>query len=199
MSTPNCNDNRIGSTSLHNNRVNMLVDMMFELSDIEMFSFLQKMNEAEENHKILSSTNVSRMYLLGHEVTAEQKVDVLGDAYREESDELAQFLSDPKVIDIIGLSSGQAGGSAKTEVVEQKEVKVEVKEKTAFDVELTSFSPDGKIKAIKEVKDMFKLGLKEAKDMVERSPVVLQSNVTKEEAEAIKSKLGAIGCVITIK
>ena len=43
---------------------------------------------------------------------------------------------------------------------------VEKKEKTEFEVKLTSFTPEGKIKVIKEVRAITGLGLKEAKELV---------------------------------
>ena len=42
--------------------------------------------------------------------------------------------------------------------------------KTHYDVELQEFDPASKIKLIKEVRAIFNLGLKEAKDLVEASP-----------------------------
>lgn len=45
---------------------------------------------------------------------------------------------------------------------------------------------------------MLNLGLKEAKDLVEKAPAVLQKGVRKEDAEALKEKLEAIGCKITL-
>ena len=45
--------------------------------------------------------------------------------------------------------------------------------KTNFDVVLLSVDPANKIKCIKEVRSISGLGLKEAKDMVEKLPSVL--------------------------
>lgn len=79
--------------------------------------------------------------------------------------------------------------------VEEKEV---VKEKTHFDIELTKYDPAGKIKVIKEIRAIFGLGLKEAKEMVEGAPIWLKKEVAKEEAEALAEKLGAIGAEIRL-
>lgn len=43
---------------------------------------------------------------------------------------------------------------------------VEKKEKTEFEVKLASFTPEGKIKVIKEIRAITNLGLKEAKELV---------------------------------
>jgi large subunit ribosomal protein L7/L12 len=74
-----------------------------------------------------------------------------------------------------------------------------VVEKTSFDVKLLSFDATSKIKVIKEVRaTVTNLGLKEAKELVENVPKVLQKGVTKEQAEEIKTKLQAVGAVIEI-
>lgn len=66
-------------------------------------------------------------------------------------------------------------------------------EKTAFDVKLDAFDAAAKIKVIKEVRTFTSLGLKEAKDLVEKAPTLLKKGVTKEEAESIIAKLKEIG------
>jgi large subunit ribosomal protein L7/L12 len=72
-------------------------------------------------------------------------------------------------------------------------------EKTAFDVKLVSFEATAKIKIIKEVRVVIPgLGLKEAKEMVEGAPVLLQTKVSKEVAEQTKAKLEPLGAVIEI-
>lgn len=45
--------------------------------------------------------------------------------------------------------------------------------KTNWDVELTAIDPANKIKVIKEVRSLCSLGLKEAKDLVDKLPGVL--------------------------
>lgn len=72
-------------------------------------------------------------------------------------------------------------------------------EKTEFDVELTAFAEDKKLKVIKEVKDVAGLSLGEAKDLVTSCPKVVKSGVSKEEAEAIKKQIEEAGGTVTIK
>lgn len=69
----------------------------------------------------------------------------------------------------------------------------EAKEKTAFDVKLEKFDAAAKIKVIKEVRTFTDLGLKEAKEIVEKAPVVLKRGLTKDEAEQIVAKLKEAG------
>ena len=71
-------------------------------------------------------------------------------------------------------------------------------EKTAFDVKLVSFDAKAKIKVIKEVRALAGLGLKEAKEMVEGAPAIIQKEVKKEDAEEVKSKLEELGAVVEI-
>ncbi|CAI0547255.1 unnamed protein product [Linum tenue] len=68
-----------------------------------------------------------------------------------------------------------------------------VEEKTAFDVKLEKFDAAAKIKVIKEVRAFTNLGLKEAKELVEKVPVVLKQGVTKDEANSIIEKIKAAG------
>ncbi|KRM90461.1 50S ribosomal protein L7/L12 [Liquorilactobacillus cacaonum] len=71
-------------------------------------------------------------------------------------------------------------------------------EKDSFDVELTE-SGDQKIKAIKVVREITGLGLKDAKGLVDSVPSIVKEGVSKDEAEEIKAKLEAVGGVITLK
>ncbi|XP_008780881.2 50S ribosomal protein L7/L12-like [Phoenix dactylifera] len=75
----------------------------------------------------------------------------------------------------------------------------EEKEKTAFDIKLEKFDTAAKIKVIKEVRTFTDLGLKEAKELVEKTPVVLKKGVTKEEAEAIAAKLKQVGATVVLE
>ncbi|KAA0034198.1 50S ribosomal protein L7/L12 [Cucumis melo var. makuwa] len=85
---------------------------------------------------------------------------------------------------------GAAAGSSKAE---------EKEEKTAFDVKLEKFDSASKIKVIKEVRSFTNLGLKEAKDLVEKVPAILKQGVTKEEANDIIEKIKAAGGVAVME
>ncbi len=71
-------------------------------------------------------------------------------------------------------------------------------EKTEFDVVLEGFG-DNKIAVIKEVRALTKLGLKEAKELVEGAPKPILEGVKKDEAEAAKEQLEKAGAAVTIK
>jgi len=71
-------------------------------------------------------------------------------------------------------------------------------EKTEFTVVLVEAGAN-KIGAIKEVRAITGLGLKEAKDLVEGAPKPVKEGVNKAEAEEIKKKLEAAGAKVELK
>ncbi|MFT4087834.1 MAG: 50S ribosomal protein L7/L12 [Gordonia sp. (in: high G+C Gram-positive bacteria)] len=72
-------------------------------------------------------------------------------------------------------------------------------EQDEFDVVLES-AGDKKIQVIKVVREVVSgLGLKEAKDLVESAPKALVEKVSKEEAEAVKTKLEEAGATVSLK
>ena len=54
---------------------------------------------------------------------------------------------------------------------------------------LKNIDPNQKIKIIKEVRTLLGLGLKEAKEAVEKLPNILKAGMKKEEAETMKETL----------
>ena len=73
-----------------------------------------------------------------------------------------------------------------------------VEEKTEFDVVLAEVGAE-KIKVIKEVRAITGLGLAEAKAVVEAAPKAIKEGVSKEEAEALKAQLEAVGAKVELK
>ena len=55
-----------------------------------------------------------------------------------------------------------------------------------------------KIGAIKVVREITELGLKEAKDLVDSAPQTVKEGVKKEDAEAIKAKFEEIGATVEL-
>lgn len=70
-------------------------------------------------------------------------------------------------------------------------------EKTEFDVTLEAAGAE-KIKVIKEVRAITGLGLGEAKALVESAPKSLKEGIKKDEAEAIKKQLEAVGATVKL-
>lgn len=71
-------------------------------------------------------------------------------------------------------------------------------EKSEFDVVLTDPGAK-KINAIKVVRAVTGLGLKEAKEAVESAPTVIKEAISKEEAEEIKKQFEEAGAKVEIK
>lgn len=87
------------------------------------------------------------------------------------------------VVSAAPAAGGAAGGAA---------------EQTEFTVVLKSFG-DSKMGVIKAVKDVMGLGLKEAKELVEKAPVNLKEGVSKDEADELVKKLADSGAELEIK
>ena len=71
-------------------------------------------------------------------------------------------------------------------------------EKTDFDVILADVGAE-KIKVIKVVREVTSLGLKEAKELVDNAPKAIKEGISKEDAEALKAQLEAVGATVEIK
>ena len=71
-------------------------------------------------------------------------------------------------------------------------------EQSAFDVVLTNAGQQ-KIQAIKVVRAITGLGLKEAKDLVDGAPNAVKEGVAREEADAIKAQLEEAGAEVEVK
>ena len=83
-------------------------------------------------------------------------------------------------------AAGAAGAAAPAE-----------EEKTEFDVVMKSFGAE-KIKVIKEVRAITGLGLAEAKALVEGVPAKIKEQVSKDDAEALKKQLEAVGAEVEL-
>ncbi|MCU4176011.1 50S ribosomal protein L7/L12 [Carboxylicivirga sp. N1Y90] len=71
-------------------------------------------------------------------------------------------------------------------------------EQTEFDVILNS-AGGSKLAIVKLVKEMTGVGLKDAKELVDKAPTALKEKITKEEAEALKSQLEEAGAEVELK
>ena len=88
----------------------------------------------------------------------------------------------------VGVAVAPAGSVA--EDVEEEQV--------AFDVILNGIG-DKKVQVIKAVREITSLGLKEAKALVDSSPKSIKEGISKEEAEAVKTKMEEVGATVEIK
>ena len=106
-----------------------------------------------------------------------------------ELSELVHALEDTFGVSAAAVAAGPAAGAAAGPVVE---------EKTEFDVVMTDFGAE-KIKVIKEVRGITGLGLADAKALVEGVPAKIKEAVSKEDAEALKAQLEAVGAKVELK
>jgi large subunit ribosomal protein L7/L12 len=95
-----------------------------------------------------------------------------------------------------GGGGGAAGGSANAAAAAP--APEPVKEKEDFGIKLGAVDQKSKIKVIKEVRAITGLGLKEAKELVEKAPVVIKEGVKKEEAENLKKILVEAGAIVDL-
>ncbi|HCC44462.1 MAG: 50S ribosomal protein L7/L12 [Gammaproteobacteria bacterium] len=85
---------------------------------------------------------------------------------------------------VAGAGAGDSGGAAE--------------EKDEFEVVITS-AGDKKVNAIKVVRAVTGLGLKEAKALVDEAPSSVKEGVSKDEAEDIKNQLEEAGASVELK
>jgi large subunit ribosomal protein L7/L12 len=125
-------------------------------------------------------------------------------------DTIIDQLSSMSVLDLVKLSKAlqdQWGVSAAPAMVAAMpgaatagagETAPAVEEQTEFTVTLTEIGPN-KINVIKAVRELTGLGLKEAKDVVDSAPSAVKENVSKDEANAAKTKLEEAGAKVDVK
>lgn len=75
----------------------------------------------------------------------------------------------------------------------------EVEEKSEFDISLDEVPADKKIAVLKIVRGITGLGLKEAKELVESAPKIIQEAVAKDAAEDAKKQIEAAGGKVSLK
>ncbi|CAK9135540.1 unnamed protein product [Ilex paraguariensis] len=106
-------------------------------------------------------------------------------------------MKEPPIVGIMKPgAAGMAGAAMKTSTATKEEKKPE---KTVFELKLESYDAASKIKIIKEVRSFTELGLKEAKDLVEKAPAVFKKGVSKEEGEQIIEKMKAVGAKVVLE
>jgi large subunit ribosomal protein L7/L12 len=74
----------------------------------------------------------------------------------------------------------------------------EVEEKTEFNVMLDEVPADKKIAVLKVVRSLTGLGLKEAKELVESAPKMVQEALGKDAAEDAKTQIEAAGGKVSL-
>ena len=106
----------------------------------------------------------------------------------KEVNELAQVLKDEYGSEPAVAQVAVAGPAAAAAEAEQ----------TEFTVILKS-AGQAKLQVVKAVKEACGLGLKEAKDLVDKAPSIIKEGMAKEEAENLKKTIEAEGAKVTLK
>jgi len=75
----------------------------------------------------------------------------------------------------------------------------EVEEKTEYDLMLDEVPADKKIAVLKVVRSLTGLGLKEAKELVESAPKLVQAGIAKDAAEAGQKSIDDAGGKASLK
>ncbi len=117
------------------------------------------------------------------EALGQMPVLELVDLIKELEDEWGVSAAAPVAVAAAGAAGGDAGAA---------------EEQTEFDVVMTSFG-ENKVSAIKAVRAITGLGLKEAKDLVESAPATVKEAVSKDESEEVKKQLEEAGAAVEIK
>jgi large subunit ribosomal protein L7/L12 len=106
-----------------------------------------------------------------------------------ELNDLVKAIEEKFGVSAAAMAAPAAGGGAAAPAAE---------EKTEFNVVLTD-AGSNKVGAIKAVREITGLGLKEAKDLVEAAPKAVKEGLSKADAEAAKKKLEDAGAKVELK
>ena len=123
-------------------------------------------------------------------VTKEDVVKFIENMTVLELSELVKELEERFGVSAAAPMMAMAPGAAAEAVV--------VEEQTEFSVVITAVG-DKKINVIKEVRAVTSLGLKEAKDLVEKLPGIVKEGVPKDEAEKVAKQLTEAGATVEVK
>jgi large subunit ribosomal protein L7/L12 len=126
------------------------------------------------------------------DITKEDVIEFIANMTVLELSELIKEMEDKFGVSAAAPVAMMAAGTAAEGAGEAAE------EKTEFDVILTGFG-DKKIQVIKEVRAITGLGLKDAKELVEKVPAPVKEGVVKEEADKIKTQLEEAGATVEVK
>ena len=106
-----------------------------------------------------------------------------------ELNDLVKAIEEKFGVSAAAMSAPAAAGGAAAAAVE---------EQTEFNVMLMEAGAN-KVSAIKAVREITGLGLKEAKDLVEGTPALVKDAVAKADVDAIKKKFEDAGAKVAVK
>ena len=118
-------------------------------------------------------------------------------------DDILNAIAEMSVMDVVELVSAMeekfgVSAAAAVSAAPVAAAAAAVEEKDDFDVVITG-AGEKKVNAIKVVRAITGLGLKEAKDLVDSAPATVKEGVNKAEAEDIKKQLEEAGASVELK
>ncbi|MYD45362.1 MAG: 50S ribosomal protein L7/L12 [Gammaproteobacteria bacterium] len=122
-------------------------------------------------------------------------------------DEILDAIADMSVMEVVELVSAMeekfgvtaaAAVAAAPVAATADSGAAEVDEQTEFDVKLVA-TPEKRVALIKVIREITGLGLKEAKTLVDEAPCTVKEQVSKDEAQEIKTKLEDAGATVEFK
>ena len=102
-----------------------------------------------------------------------------------------------KIEETFGVDASASGGGMMM-MAAGSGVAEEVEEKTEFTVMLDEVPADKKIAILKVVRGLTGLGLKEAKELVESAPKMVQESLSKDAAEDAKKQIETAGGKVSL-
>lgn len=121
-------------------------------------------------------------------LTKEQIIEAVGAMSVIDLNDLVKSLEEKFGVSAAAMLAPAAAGA----------VAAAVEEKTEFTVILKA-AGSNKVSAIKAVREITGLGLKEAKDLVESAPKAVKEGVPKDQADEAKKKLEDAGATVEVK
>lgn len=122
--------------------------------------------------------------------------------------EIVDMISKLNVLEVIDLTKAiekkfditfdKDIGEKKKEIITNPEKVEENQEEKMYSIIMTNYG-NSKINVIKTVRTILSLGLKEAKDFVEKLPAIIKENIQKSDTVDIKKKLEDAGATIELK
>ena len=102
-----------------------------------------------------------------------------------------------QIEETFGVDASAAGGGAM--VMAAAAPTEEAEEKTEYDLMLDEVPADKKIAVLKVVRSITGLGLKEAKELVESAPKLVQEGIAKDAAEEAQKQISDAGGKASLK
>ncbi|KAJ3679414.1 hypothetical protein LUZ60_017425 [Juncus effusus] len=170
-------------------------------STLSISSFISSSPRSLSHSVKLRPTTVSRRPLkISCSTAVSPKVEELGTTISgltlEEARCLVDYLSEKLGVSAaamaapVAVAAAPAAGGGEAAVVE---------EQTEFDVIIEEVPSSNRIAAIKAIRALTNLALKEAKELIEGLPKKFKEGIAKEEAEAAKKQLEEAGAKVSIK